>query len=69
MISGNTVYGIKKAVEILDEGDFGAFVREAIRVYPSKVIVRLSMDDPCKIVKNRASVSVMSILIELLGTD
>ncbi|PLW14002.1 hypothetical protein PCANC_18113 [Puccinia coronata f. sp. avenae] len=44
-----------KAVEILDEGDFGAFVREAIRVYPSKVIVQLSMDDPRKIVKNRAS--------------
>jgi hypothetical protein len=35
MISGNTAYGIKKAVEIANQQDFKSFVHKALRVYPS----------------------------------
>ncbi|PLW31377.1 hypothetical protein PCANC_17717 [Puccinia coronata f. sp. avenae] len=57
MISGNTTYGIKKAVEIANQQEFKSFVHEAVRVYLSKVIIRLQMDDPRKIVKSRANES------------
>ncbi|PLW46205.1 hypothetical protein PCANC_08807 [Puccinia coronata f. sp. avenae] len=49
MISGNTAYGIKKAVEINNQREFENFAHKALRVYPSKVIIRLQMDDPREI--------------------
>jgi hypothetical protein len=57
MISGNTAYGIKKAVEINNQREFENFAHKALRVYPSKVIIRLQMDDPREIVESRANIS------------
>ncbi|KAA1098446.1 hypothetical protein PGT21_035334 [Puccinia graminis f. sp. tritici] len=46
MISGNSTYSIKNAVEITSPQDFKLFVREALLRFPAKVIFRLEMNDP-----------------------
>jgi hypothetical protein len=67
MISGNSAYSIKKAAEITKKREYNTFVTEALRAYPSKVIIRLMMDDPHKIIKSWANVSVFFIEVVMIS--
>ncbi|KAA1088005.1 hypothetical protein PGTUg99_017584 [Puccinia graminis f. sp. tritici] len=54
MISGNSTYSIKNAVEITSPQDFKLFVREALLRFPAKVIFRLEMNDPRETKRSRS---------------